>query len=287
MLILENELVKVQIATKGAELRSIYHKENSLEYMWNADPAFWPKHSPLLFPIVGLLKDSTYKYKGKNYELPRHGFAWLKEFKVETSSTDKATFLLESDEETLAAYPFTFQLRIHYALEDTKLSVTYDVRNNGKEELYFSVGAHPAFAVPLTKDLSYSDYYLEFNETETLPLYTLKDSLIADAVPFLHAEKRIPLTHELFYKDALVFKHPKSDVISLKTDKNKHGLDYNIGEFPFLGIWAFKDANFVCIEPWEGIADGVNHNQELTEKEGIRHLNAGEMWQKTWSVTIR
>jgi galactose mutarotase-like enzyme len=287
MVTLENNIVILQVSAVGAELQSIFNKENNLEYMWNADPAFWPKHSPLLFPIVGMLRDGTYHYKGKSYKLPRHGFAWLKTFTIESTTATKATFLLQSDEETWATYPFSFQLRIHYTLEETKLSVTYDVRNAGSEDMYFSIGAHPAFVVPLVKDLAYSDYYLEFNQTETLSRYTLKDSLIAEAVSFLHCEKRIPLTHELFYRDALVFKDVKSDIISLKTDKNNHGLDYHIGDFPYLGIWAFKDAGFVCIEPWEGIADSVGHNQELTEKEGVRQLGAGDMWQKEWSVTIR
>jgi len=287
MITLENNDLKVQINPLGAELHSVWHKGFKLEYMWNADPAFWPKRSPLLFPIVGLLKDTTYIYKGKKYELPRHGFAWTKQFAVETTTATSATFLLESSQETLAIYPFLFQLRLHYMLDGTTLDVTYDVTNTADDEMYFSVGAHPAFKVPLVDGLSYNDYYLEFSHPETLPLYTLKDSLIADAVPYLHAEKRIPLTHELFYKDALVLKNVKSEFISIKSDKNEHGLDYRIDEFPFLGIWAFKDANFVCIEPWEGIADSVDTNQQFTQKEGVVKLDAGDQWQKTWSITVR
>lgn len=287
MVTLENNLIKIQISPLGAELQSIYHKENNLEYLWQADPAFWPKRSPLLFPIVGSVKNNTYSYKNKQYELPRHGFAQKKNFTVETTTPTQATFLLEDDEETRKVYPFNFQLRVHYVLNEATLSVTYDVRNNGDDDLYFSIGAHPAFAVPLVKGLDYHDYYLEFNETETLPLYTLKEGLVAASHPYLHGEKRIPLTHELFYKDALVFKEVKSDIISLKTDKNKHGIDYNIGNFPFLGIWAFKDANFVCIEPWEGITDSYDHNGDFTQREGTKHLSPGAMWQKEWSITMR
>ena len=171
MIVIENSDLRVAIKTQGAELDSIQHKAHPLEYLWQGDAAFWGKKSPILFPIVGTLKDNTFSYKEKKYTLPRHGFARDKTFSVEQHSADAATFLLVSNEETLKNYPFQFEFRLHYTLKDNALCVTYAVKNTGSDDMYFSVGGHPAFRLPLVEGTTYTDYFIELNQAETSGRY--------------------------------------------------------------------------------------------------------------------
>lgn len=299
MYFIENEYLEVGVDAKGAELFSLYHKGHDLEYMWGADPAFWGKSSPVLFPIVGGLKDNIYTFEGKSYTLPRHGFARDCEFEVEDHWDDGISFLLRSDAETLKVFPFDFEFRLVYELFANVLSVTYHVTNLGEKDMYFSVGGHPAFNLPLDTDLTYDDFYLEFEEDETFMRWGLTEKgLVLEEPIALFGEKLIdeemvveetkilPLTKELFYEDALVFKQLNSSSVILKSDKSEHSLKFDFAGFPFLGIWAAKNADFVCIEPWCGIADAVRHSQELTEKEGINILPAGDVFERAWAVKL-
>lgn len=286
MYILENEVLKVQVAEKGAELQSIVNKVFGIDYLWNGNPAFWAKHSPVLFPIVGSLKNNTYSYMGKSYQLPRHGFARDMNFETEKHSQKEIIFLLKSSAETKKNYPFDFEFRIRYQISGDELSTEYIVSNTGNAILLFSVGGHPAFRLPLTADTVFSDYHLKFEETENLPRWPIsKDGLILpQPVPILEDTSRLNLNKSLFYQDALVFKYPASSEISLLSAKTPHGLRFQMGEFPFLGIWSAKDADFVCIEPWCGIADSVNSNQQLEQKEGIEKLSPGKLFSRQWRI---
>lgn len=288
MFTIENEFLKVIINAKGAELQSIFHKTHLLEYMWSGDSSFWAKKSPVLFPIVGTLKNDTYFYNNKPYKLGRHGFARDMEFETENQIAGSITFVLKSNETTLQHFPFLFEFYIKYSIEKNDLTVTYTVKNISGNEMYFSVGAHPAFKVPIVEGTIYSDYYLEFNEDETLARWPISPEGLIEKKPepFLIAKNILPLSKELFYKDALVFKFPTSSMVSLRSDKTNHGLDFNFSEFPFLGIWAAKNADFVCIEPWCGIADSVDTNQQIKDKEGINKLNAGETFERSWKVSF-
>jgi galactose mutarotase-like enzyme len=286
--IIENDDLRVAINPHGAELDSIIHKHTKLEYLWQGDAAFWGKKSPVLFPIVGTLKDNRFSYKRKNYTLSRHGFARDRAFVVEQHSADKATFLLVSDEESLENYPFTFEFRLHYALTDNTLKVTYDVKNTGKGAMYFSVGGHPAFRVPLVDKTTYTDYFIELNTTETSGRFPLsKDGLLELAPnPFLQNTDRIPLHPSLFYEDAVVLKHLSVKSMAILSEKTIHGLRMTFDGFPYFGIWAARDAPFVCLEPWCGISDSVNTTQKLTEKEGINKLEGNASFERTWEVAF-
>lgn len=288
MQIIENQFLKATINPLGAELVSLFNKENNTEYIWNADPAFWGKSSPVLFPIIGALKNNQYVYQGKTYTLPRHGFARERVFLVEAHTEGAIILLLKHDEESLKVYPFNFDFRLVYMVIDNRLSVSYSVRNTGNEEMYFSVGGHPTFAVPLSENSVYDDYYLEFNQIEDFPRWELADGglIKKEASTFLENTNRLPLTKELFYQDALVFKHLQSTSVGLKADNSDKQLTFDFKGFPFLGIWAAKNANFVCIEPWCGIADSENHEQDFTKKEGIEVLASDQIFLRTWSVTV-
>jgi galactose mutarotase-like enzyme len=286
MYYLSNHILKIAIAAKGAELQSIFNSQTQLEYLWNGDAAFWGKKSPVLFPIVGGLKNNTYQYRNAAYTLPRHGFARDREFKVSAQTTNSITFTLQDDTETWQVYPFHFCFSIIYQLNENQLSVTYLVENRGAEPLYFSVGAHPAFSVPIVPETEFSDFYLAFNEYESSGKWPLSNDglLLNSPIPFLENVNTLSLTKELFYSDALVFKQLTSNTISILSKKTKHGLTVSFDGFPYMGIWAAKNANFVCIEPWCGIADSIDASGDITQKEGIHQLSANTQFTRSWSV---
>jgi galactose mutarotase-like enzyme len=220
--------------------------------------------------------------------LPRHGFARDKQFAVSAQTADTITFLLRSDAETHTIYPFMFEFRIRYTLFENALAVSYEVVNAGKDTMYFSVGAHPAFKLPLVTGTAYTDYYLQFNQSETAPRWPISaDGLIEQSpLPLLQHTNQLNLSKDLFQKDALVLKGMASSIVTLGSNKTPHGFRFDYPGFPFFGIWAAKNADFVCIEPWCGIADSVNTNQRLEDKEGINKLAPDETFTRTWTVTI-
>ena len=283
---LENEHIKVKIRRKGAELYSVLSKETELEYMWSGDPAFWAKTSPVLFPIVGALKNDTYFYDGGSYSLARHGFARDATFEVTDKKQDGVIFTLSSTDSTMEKYPFEFEFQLEYKLVENLLEVTYYVKNEWDDKMYFSVGGHPAFKVPLTVNSKYEDYYLHFDKMETAGRWpvTAEGLIKGEPVSLIENSSTLRLTKALFQEDALVFKYLKSDIVSIKSRVHSHGLDFYFEGFPYLGIWAAKNADFVCIEPWCGIADAVTHDQQLQTKEGIVSLLPKELWSRTWKV---
>ncbi|GAA0549121.1 aldose 1-epimerase family protein [Chitinophaga japonensis] len=288
MLQLSNEQLSITIAEKGAELQSLTRKDLRQEYLWSGDPAFWGKKSPVLFPVVGGLKQNSYRYNGQTYTLGRHGFARDRVFTVVEQTADTLRLQLVNDAGTLQVYPFPFRFEITYTLQGTQLTVTYKVLNTGDGPLFFSVGGHPAFKVPLAPGTAYEDYYLYFNQAEDAGRWPLSPDGLIERMPqpLLEHSHALPLTKPLFYEDALVLKALASDTVTLKSDKTPHGLEFHFGGFPYLGIWAAKDADFVCIEPWCGIADHVDASGELEEKEGIMRLEAGEVFEKAWWVRV-
>lgn len=288
MFTIENQLLKVRIDPKGAELQSIYHKGNGLEYMWGGDPAYWGKFSPVLFPIVGTLKKDSYFYDGRAFSLGRHGFARDMVFVPVQEEREQLRLSLRSDAGTREKFPWDFELEISYRLLPEGLRTTWTVRNLSAGEMFFSVGGHPAFKVPLVQGTSYDDYFLEFDKKEALSRWPIsKEGLIEKTpVPVPGNGQQIPLTKELFAADALVFKGLSSGSVSLRSNKTPHGLDFDLGGCPFLGIWAAKNADFVCIEPWWGIADSVDSDQQLIHKEGINRLASGDVFERSWAVNL-
>jgi len=288
MLYLENDNLKLTIDPKGAELKSVFHKQYQLEYMWGADPTFWAKTSPVLFPIVGQLKDNSFRYKDRVYHLSRHGFAREKVFALEEQTANTLRLSLRSNEESLTLYPFSFLFSLLYTLQGDELTVSYQVQNTGEDEMLFSVGGHPAFRVPLVEGTAYDDYNLRFNEEETAGRWPIsKDGQIeTQPEPLLEKSNVLPLSKNLFQKDAIVLKHLRSTEVQLASDKTPHGLQFGFEGFPFLGLWAAPGADFLCIEPWCGIADSVNADGELAHKEGINRLAPGGLFSVEWKAAF-
>ncbi|WP_316811527.1 aldose 1-epimerase family protein [Pedobacter heparinus] len=286
MIFLENEYLYTSFASKGAELQSLKSKKDNINYLWSGNPDYWGKFSPVLFPIVGSLKNNTYYFQEKEYHLSRHGFARDKDFQVNQLSATEVVFTLTEDMESLKVYPFRFVLQLRYKLSGKSLSCSYEVSNPADQStLLFSVGAHPAFAAATTDELGYSDYFLAFNKDSILAYHRVKNDLIDNETAVIELNNGIlPLKQELFYDDALVLKTLKSDCITLSNHKTPHGIHFRFKDFPFFGIWAAKNADFICLEPWCGIADGTHHQQQLENKEGIVALSPKETFTRQWEV---
>ncbi|HLX93540.1 MAG TPA: hypothetical protein VKR32_17770, partial [Puia sp.] len=180
------------------------------------------------------------------------------------------------------------ELTVHYLVEKVSLSVTYSIRNKDDKDMYFSVGAHPAFAVPLVDGTTYTDYFLDFGKNLTLARWPISSDGLMEkkSILFLTDKRRLSLCKELFYEDALVFKNPATTRISLASHATEHGLALDFPGFPYLGIWAARNADFVCIEPWCGIADPIDSNGILHEKEGINRLAPGGLFERNWKIDL-
>ncbi|WP_313581521.1 aldose 1-epimerase family protein [Chishuiella sp.] len=285
---IENDFLRVEFSLKGAELKSIFNKKNKKEILWQADPKFWAKSSPILFPIVGALKNDKYTYLDKQYSLSRHGFARDMVFDKIENNESKIIFSLKSNKDTIKIYPFQFDLQIIYSLDSNRLNVDYIVKNLEKEnDLLFSLGAHPAFNIEVNDDKNYSDYEIYFPSDEFLEINQLTNNLIAENKKIINLNnKKLDLSYQLFESDALVMTNLKSESLILRNKIDNDSLIFSFNNFPFFGIWAAKNANFVCLEPWSGIADFENHNQHLEQKVGILKLSSTENWKANWFIEI-
>lgn len=274
--------VEITVDTKGAELKNLV--KNSRDFMWTADSKYWGKTSPVLFPFVGGSKDNKYKYQGKEYEAARHGFARDNEFELVEEGEKNLKFLYKSDQNSLKLYPFNFEFFINYVITNNGVNIEYLVVNKEEGDMYFSLGAHPAF---IADKYSIEDYYLEFSQEETLSLYTL-DGMFVERNPksYLNKSKKINLNKDIFNKDALIFNKPQSDYISLKNIHDSEEIKVSLKDFPWLGIWSPPGAPFVCIEPWCGLADFLDHNGELTEKDGVNKLGKGEKFERVMEIIV-
>lgn len=278
---LSNSIISAQIKSLGAELCSLKDNTNR-DYIWEGNPAFWGKHSPVLFPIVGTLKNNTFYHNDKKYTLSRHGFAREKEFQLVEKTESSATFSLQSNSETLKNYPFKFELQIQYILIGTTLELTYRIINKDNTDMPFSIGAHPAFALPR----DFEDYSLAFEEVEPLEYTLLENDLVSKQTEKIKINSNtVPLTYELFKRDALIFKTLKSNSLTI-VEKEIPILKVQFEDFPNLGIWTKVGASFICIEPWFGYSDITESKGNLFEKEGIIVLKTDTTFQAKFSIEI-
>lgn len=279
--VIENSYLTAIINPQGAELISLKSK-NNIEYIWEGNPEFWGKHSPVLFPIVGTLKDNSYHYNNNKYYLSRHGFARDMDFTLVENSNNSATFSLISSDESLKIYPFNFEFQIIYTLDKNKLTIAYKVINNNDFIMPFSIGAHPAFALPKT----FENYSLAFEHSENLTSYKLENDLLSDITSTIEmTDNRVPLSYSLFEKDALIFKKLESKKITILENEGPL-LQVQFDDFPNLGIWTKNNATFLCIEPWIGYSDTVHSSGSILEKEGTRLLKEREIFQCDFSIEI-
>jgi galactose mutarotase-like enzyme len=286
--LIENDFLRMEVNAFGAELKSIFNKENQKEYLWQADPAFWARRAPVLFPIVGKLKNNTYKTEGKSWTMNQHGFARDVIFQLTGKTKDSLTYSTKYSVDSLKQYPYKFELQIQYSLKEKNISTEYKVINLDDKNIFFSIGGHPGFTCPINPEEKITDYYIEFETKENAVRHLLNGSNFSgETKSLLKHENIIPLSEDLFHADAIVLKNLKSSYLKLKSKKSDYELVFNFKGFPYLGIWKKIDAPFICIEPWFGLADYESFEGELKEKEGIISLAQREKFVCTYLIKIK
>jgi galactose mutarotase-like enzyme len=281
---LSNSYLSVEISDFGAEVKSV-KDANGFEFMWQADPSIWGRTSPVLFPIVGKLKNDLLVIEGNQFSIKQHGFARDSFFEMKLQSEDSISFELHSNDQLKSNFPFDFKLVISYMLEYQKLTCNWKVYNTGNETMYFSIGAHPGFNLIESLD----HYRIIFYDDNELNQIGLVDGLLdMDNIVHYKLEKgSLDLHKTIFNQDALVFEGLSSKEVRLQHKNSKHEIIMQWPNAPFLGIWAAKKSDsFVCIEPWYGIADTVKGHTDISQKKGINLLNPNEVFDKTISTTF-
>ena len=286
---IESQYLSAKISLIGAELISLYDKELQREYIWQGDEQYWSRHAPILFPIVGKLNHDRYRVGHRYFNLSQHGFARDREFELISASSDELRLRLSWGQESFKVYPFKFILDVHFKIYGPVLTVNYEVKCPEKRDIFFSIGSHPAFNIPFS-DGRFEDYFLEFEFNEfSGPHYLENDLADFDQKPNMavFSGKKLHFTEKLFEKGALIFKDVKSDKITLKNKINDREIVFDIGEAPYLGIWKPAGAPFVCVEPWFGVADVVGASDDFLKKEGVIHLDVGEVFKSSYSLHFK
>lgn len=278
---LKNEFLEVKINHLGAELSALIKEEENL--IWTIDEKYWNKTSPVLFPIVGRLKNDSYTLNGQQFEMLRHGFARNYNFELLSKTASEAIFLLKHSPETLKIYPFAFEFQIQYTLKPNLLEVKYSVFNTSDENMPFSVGAHPALNIK--GNIEGYDILFE-DAANDLLTYTIESDLFSGETEVLPLQKGLlNLNYELFRHDALVFKNYAVKALTL-FHKKKPLLSLRLPDFPFLGIWTKRNAPFLCLEPWCGVADKADHSGNFLEKEGINILAPNAKFEAAFEIEV-
>jgi galactose mutarotase-like enzyme len=274
------------IDPQGAQLSRLRDADDR-DLQWQGDPAIWAGRAPLLFPIVGMLVGGQYRSGGHSYSLPRHGFARNRRFGVTQSGPAGATFTLSADEHTLAVFPFQFELEVNFAVEDATLAVTSWIRNCGSEDMPASLGYHPAFVWPLPYGAARAAHFIEFEADEPAPLRCLDGNglLTPQRLPTPVRNRRLTLRDELFVADALIFDQVASRTVTYGSDVGPR-IAVSFPGVPYLGVWTKPGANFICIEPWHGIADPQGFSGELRDKPGTLIVPPGGTATVGMSISV-
>ncbi len=285
---IENHEIKCEIDSHGAELKSLLRKSDGREMMWGADPAYWNRTSPVLFPFVGGVKDKIYRYEGKTYNIGQHGFARDMEFTPESRTDDEIWFSLTENEESLEKYPFCFRLRIGYRIQEASVKVLWEVENTNPETMWFSIGAHPGFAVSTLSGNAFVLY-----DKDGKPVNEIKNRVfgsggcVTDRTETVATpEGRLAISEGLFSNDALVLENNQIGRVDL-IDTDGELLVSVRFDAPLVGLWSppHKNAPFVCIEPWYGRCDSESFNGDLTDREFEQKLEEGEIFRAEYLIS--
>lgn len=285
---ISNEYLTVVAASKGAELQSIRSKSGT-EYLWQGDPAWWTSHAPNIFPYVARLTEGMYLLNGQTYGFGNHGLVRYEDLTLEEHTDSRAAFRLDSDEETKKKYPFDFTYRMIYSLKGNTLFMETIVENTGNERMYFAVGGHPGFNVPMAPDTSFEDYRIEFSK-ESHP-YRI---ILADSGAVTPGQERyemedcsIKLRHDLFDHDAIVLVNAAREA-SICSDKTDRRVTVSYPDFRYVGFWhkPRTDAPYVCIEPWTSLPSREGIIEDLALQGDLLSLDGGQEWRTVWSIRI-
>ena len=286
---IHNDTLRVKIASVGAELQSIQTADGA-EYLWQGDPAYWTGHSPNIFPYVGRLTQGRYTLNGQEYGFKNHGLVRYEDLAVEEEASDTITFRLDANEELMKQYPYDFTYMITYTLKGNQLIMTIQVENHSEERMFFAVGGHPGFNVPLEQGIAFEDYYLEFSEESHPYQIEISPKGAIRSGQFLYQPeggKRIHLQHNLFDSDAIVLYHGDRTV-TLKSDQGARAVTVRYPDFRYIGFWhkPCTDAPYVCIEPWTSLPSRENITEDFAQQGDLLHIEGGEIWTTTWSIEI-
>lgn len=282
---LQNEFLKIKVNLFGAELCSVIDTKTNFEYIWQAGNE-WKRHAPILFPIVGKLINNQYEFKDKLYNLPQHGFARDLNFTLISSNTNQLIFELNSNENTKSNYPFEFKLQIVYTLENNRLKINYTVINQSNSDVYFSIGAHPAFNTTY-KGCNLNEYSLLIDKTKLIST-KLYNGLTEKKHEDIDIKNNfLKLDTSLFDNDAIVIENNQINKIELLNNAKTHSIKMYCENWPYFGIWTKpNNTKFICLEPWYGITDTSSHNQQFINKKGIIKLNPYSMFECDYSIAF-
>ena len=282
---LENDFLIIETNKSGAELTRIFSKNQNKEILWNGDSKYWGRHSPILFPIVGRLKDNETIIDNKVYNMSQHGFARDMDFDLVHTTNNSITYKLTSNEDTKKYYPYSFELIITYKLIDNKVTIDWKVNNTNSCDMYFSIGAHPAFNI----NSNLEDYYLEFNTRDNIENIALNGPY-NDKYTKIENLDTLNLSNEIFKNDAIIYTN--IDGINIKSKKEDYFINVEFKDFPLVGIWSpyYKETNsvapFICIEPWYGLCDNINSDKIFKNKKFINVLKSNESFNTSYSISV-
>jgi len=283
---INNQWLSISVNSLGAELTSIQSSDGN-EYLWEADPAVWNGKSPNLFPFIGKVNDSRYRLAGTEYPMTKHGFARKSEFILLKQSDNSITYRLSDSDETIKCYPFQFDLDITFILDEKTIRVLYQVSNNSKTKMPFSLGAHPAFALNWTDGDSITDYYIEFDQTETCPYQQFNGTALGrHQFPSLSNTSILNINKSMFDIDATIYHGLKSEAVTLRSKQSDRSVRVEFPGFTYLGFWSKPAAPYFCIEPWYGVDDYEDFNGDLTDKDGIEIIDAGDSFNCEYRIIL-
>ena len=290
MTILKNEFLEVELNPKGAEIIKILGQRDGLNYMWRRDPSLWASSAPILFPIVGALKNNECRIDNKTYSMTQHGFSRHNIYDTHEKSETCVEFELVPNEDILKQYPYLFDLKVTYTLKNNQLECECKVKNTDTRMIYFQIGGHPAFACPFMEGESSNDYYVEFEQNESLRNKIIDvehRGMSHETALLFDNEKRFFVRQALFDNDAIVIKDMKSHYVTLKSLNHEKTLRFYMENFNHLVIWTSKHVGgLIAFEPWVGHSDYVDFTGEFKDKEGVVALDVNQEFTCKFIVEI-
>ena len=284
---ISNKYLELTVSSHGAEKQTLISKETNINYLRDVDK-YWNRKAPLLFPIVGKLRDLKTFINNKEYSMNQHGFVRDQEFELYSQSESELVLVNKFNEETLKKYPFEYQVFVKYTLVEKTLYTEFIVQNLDYQVIPFNYGGHPGFRLPLYENETFEDYSVKFEKTENFdaPTVNLENGTLNfdKTIPYKNIDE-IKLDYKYFEIDAIVIPEVKSQSVKLVNKDNK-GIKFDFLGFPSLAIWTKPNAPFVCLEPWIGYADHSDSNYQFIEKDNMQFLNPGETFQATYAITI-
>lgn len=276
---IENEYLEIGVKHFGAVLTSVKSKKTGYEFLWQGNPKIWNGQSPILFPVIGKMLNDKYCLNGKEYSMIRHGLARHYDFELYSKSENEIVFVQSENDETLKSYPYKYKLFVSFKITENRLTVTHTVKNENDCNMYFSIGAHPAFNCDIGDEIVF-----EKNETLFSERIDSDSVLTDDRDLILNDENTLKIAENTFDKDALIFSGLKSKSVILNNLQRNKKIHFHFGDAPFFAIWAKPNVPYVCLEPWHGINDSYEKKADLSEKRGIEKLGAGESFSFSWTA---